>query len=257
MNGGPASHDAPDHASDADLLRILDREAPLSPLHDTTAHVSACVECAARFDRLRDRRLRLQYLLADADVAAPPAPRAEELLARVGARRRARRRPALRAAALLLVAGALAAAQPAVRRWVVAQWDRVTGAPPKAAPVVSDSPSVASPLPIRGSVLAFDAGTGPLVIRYDARPTAGQLVVLADSGALVRVEQVSGTNLELLVSRRELQVRNAEGAAASYVVRVPPGIRRVELEFGNGPAREDIDIDLAREPRRVVTFAQP
>jgi hypothetical protein len=257
MDGESAAHGAPDHASDADLLRILDREATLSPLHDTTAHVSTCAECATRFDLLRERRLRLQRMLVDTDVAAPPAPGVGELLARVRERQRKRHRPALRAAALLLVAGTLAAAQPAVRRWMAAQWDRATGAEQTSTPASSVSPTVRSQSPARGSVLSFDAGAGPLVIRFDTRPSAGALTVAGDSGALVRVEQVGGTNVELLVSRQELHVRNAAGTAASFVVHVPRTIGRVELKFGSGPSRDDIRIDLAREPRRIVTFNSP
>ncbi len=254
MDGGLPPHDAPDHASDADLLRILDREAALSPLHDTTAHVSACVACAARFDLLRDRRLRLQQMLADTDVVAPPAPRASELLARVHARQCARRRPALRAAALLLVAGTLAAAQPAARRWMAEQWDRITGTERGAVPASSGAPSVESQSPARGSVLAFDAGAGPLVIRFDARPTGGSLAVESDSGAMVRVEQVSGASLELLVSRQELHVRNPGGAPASFVVHVPRAVRRVEVRFGASASSRDVALDLSRARRHTLAF---
>jgi hypothetical protein len=256
-DGGSAAHDATDHASDADLLRILDREAPLSPLHDTTAHVSSCAVCADRFDLLRQRRLKLASLLADADRPLPAAPSVGEMLAKGRARRAARRRPLLRAAALLLAVGTLAAAQPGVRRWIGAQWDRITSGAEAGAPAPRDTIVTSAAAPsgnVSGSLLAFDAGAGPLAIHYDIRPVAGTLTVLSDTGALVRAERTSGANLELLVMRRMLRVRNAEGGVASYVVHVPRAIRRVQLRFGKSASAADTTLDLSSQTRHVLTF---
>jgi hypothetical protein len=198
------------HLSDAELLRILDGEPLLSPAQDMTSHLGTCAACAARADLLRGRRRRLATLLAGSDAPAPALPAADELLARAR-RRPSHARPALRAAAVLLVAGTLAA-QPAVRRWVGAQWHRVIGGAPTS--VIPAAPAVAPSMlegGARGTVLAFEPGPGPFTIRFDAYPTTGTLTVVGDGGSRATAERLDGTNLELLVTPHGFHVRNAGG----------------------------------------------
>jgi hypothetical protein len=250
------------HLTDAELLRILDGEPLLSTAPDVTSHLAACAACAARADLLRDRRRRLAKLLAESDVpvpALPALPAADELLARARRRRRSSHaRPAVRAAAVLLLAGTLAA-QPAVRRWVGAQWHRVTGSARTAG--LPEVPAVV-PNPAEGTTpgtgLAFEPGAGPFTIRFDTRPSAGTLTVVGVEGGGTRatVERVSGANLELLVTPHGLHVRNAGGAAASYLVRVPRSVGRVYLRFGASTSPDDVEIDVAGHEQRVIVFGR-
>jgi hypothetical protein len=154
----------------------------------------------------------------------------------------------------LLVAGTLAA-QPAVRRWADAQWQRVTGGAP--ASVVPAGSAVAPSIPegtAPGTALAFEPGAGPFTIRFDARPTAGTLTVVGDEGSRATAERLGGANLELLVMPHGLHVRNASGAAASYLVRVPHLVKRVYLRFGASPSPADVEIDVSGDGRRVIVF---
>jgi hypothetical protein len=242
------------HLSDADLLRHLDGEPPLSAARDLTAHLRECGVCTARADLLHHRRRRLADLLAGTDVTAAVATTPGTLLerARRNGRGRGARAPALRAAAMLLVAGTLAA-QPAVRRWIGHQWARATGDAPVRAPIAAPvAPAIDARRSAPGTVLAFEPGAGPFTIHFDARPSAGSLVVVGDGGRQASVERVAGENLEVLVMPHGVHVRNANGGAVSYRVRVPRSVTRVRVRFGTAPSPGDVVLDVGGEEQRIT-----
>jgi hypothetical protein len=241
------------HLSDADLLRMLDGEPSLSTVHDVTAHLRACPACAARAGLLRERRRRLASLLAAADATVPAPPAADELLARARRRGSPHARSALRAAAVLLIAGTLAA-QPAVRRWMGEQWHRAAGVRPPAVAAAPVAPASVPQAGASGATLSFEPGAGPFTIQFDARPTAGTLTIAGDDGTRAAAERIGGANLELLVMPHGLHVRNASGAAASYLVRVPRSVKRVHVRFGAAPTADDIVVGVGGEGQRTITF---
>jgi hypothetical protein len=245
--------DAAAHPDDADLLRLLDGEPALSATHDVPAHLEACPACAARADRLRAQRRRLAALLLATDVPVPPREPLGRLLEREARRRPLYARRALRAAGVLLVVvtGTLAA-QPAVRRWVEQHWTRATSRSDQRTPAAS-APTSSPPAGAAGSALSFDPGSGPFTIRFDVRPTAGTLTILGDAGSRVIAERTGGENLELVVMPHGLQVRNARGAPASFVLRVPRAARRVEVRYDARPTA-DVVVDLDRQSQRVIVF---
>jgi hypothetical protein len=249
--GGPAGH-----PSDADLLRLLDGEPPLSAMHDVTSHIRACATCSARADLLRDRRRRLGALLAATDAALPAPPTADELLARLEQRRSRspRARYTVRAAAAILMVGGVLAAQPAVRRWAGARWRAFSGA---SAADVARPARVPATTPIAGgagTTLAFEPGAGPFIVRFDHRPAAGTLTVVGDEGSRATAERVSGQNLDLLIVPDGIRIRDAGGAAASYLLHVPRAVKRVIVRFDDARGTE-IVVDVARGDRQVIGFA--
>ena len=244
-----------EHLTDADLIRMLDGEPALSAVHDVRGHIATCDVCVARRELLSERRRRLAMLLTSTDIAvAAPSVPVELLLARARAPRPLHRRPAVRAAAVLLVAGTLAA-QPAVRGWMSEQWRRVTDRTPPTASVSSPpSSSPAAPPAVAGTALTFESGPGPFTIVLEGRPSSGTLTIVSAEGTRASVERVSGVNLDLLVMPQGFRVRDAEGATASFVVRVPRSAGRVHVRFGESTSSREITVDLGDAERRIIDF---
>jgi len=241
------------HLEDADLLRHLDAEPALPQVVDAAAHLRGCGTCVARAEVLRRRRLALARLLADSDAEAAPLSVPKAILSRARARERARwyASPTLRAAAVLLVAGTLAA-QPAVRRWAGAQWERATtlARPARRAPV-SVAPLAPAPASAIGAVLSFEPASGPFIIRFDEPPAAGSLTIASDTGALATVERLGGDNPELLVTAHGLHVRNTAGDTLRYRVRLPRAMARVYVRSGDAPVASDRVVDLSEREQRI------
>ena len=242
------------HLDDADILRHLDVEAPMPGVGDPEAHLRACSSCAARAELLRRRGVALARLLADTDANPASAAVPEPLLERARARARARRFTfgSWRAAAALFVAASLAA-QPFVRRWAGAQWERMSGSThPVAREALAVTPGITAPLTATGSVLTFQPLPGSFTIRFDAPPTSGSLTIARDGSSLASVERLHGANPELVVTAQSLRVRNAVGDTLHYRVRFPRGVVRVHVRTGDQSSVGDQVIDLSDRVEQVV-----
>jgi hypothetical protein len=282
------------HLDDAELVRWLDGEVASDDGDPAAgarlaAHAAACAACGARADLLRARQTRLTALLAEADLPAeaPPPDVVVRLLRAADARRAAptafgaagrpvRRPPgggarggARLAAACALLAAAGLSAQP-VRRWVAAQWTRLTAPVPAPPPATGPTRAPDLPQPATGVApstftvtFALEPGSGPFTVAFDARPAGGTLRVTTDTaraaaGGRVRATATGATGDELLVLPAGLRVRNRPTSTADYAFVVPPGTGRVRLRFGaaaTGGATSDTLLTLGAAGTATVPLA--
>jgi hypothetical protein len=235
------------HASDGDLLRLLDGE--LTPAESQVrAHVAECGACAARLARYRTRSATMAELLRE---TAPPAidparvrPPLDDL-SRARARRAARAapraawwtRPGVRAAAAVVVMAGVAAASPA-RGWLMERLRDVQAAATESAgrePVRPTPSAPAAPAPSAGALVRFDVGGAELVVRFAASQRSGTVEIAGTGDGRAAAQVTGGLRDEaLLVLPRELRIRNATSSEASYRVEIPPGVARVRLLVGSG-----------------------
>src|SRR5688500_17656545 len=59
------------HVTDADRVRVLDREMDRPEQMRVDAHVAACASCAARLERLQKRSAQLSLLMLESDYDTP------------------------------------------------------------------------------------------------------------------------------------------------------------------------------------------
>ena len=228
------------HASDADLVRLLDGEAAPRIGGDAEVHVASCADCSARLARLRARSSSLSALLfaTDAPVPSPDRLRPPARTTPV------RRAPRLRIAAALVVAaaGIAAAATPRVRGWIAT---RVSSEAPQAnsAPMTHSARTSES----GGAVIGFAVERSELAVRVILPQTSGVLELHAGDQALATAEVVHGDGEGLVVLPGALQVRNHEGSTASYRVTLPGGVNAITVRIGDAPARRVARAALVKE----------
>ena len=217
------------HASDAELVRLLDGEATPRLAGDAEAHVAACADCSARLAQLRARSFSLSALLLATD---PPTPSLDRL--RPPARPSVRHAPRLRVAAALLVAaaGIAAAATPGVRGWIAT---RVSSETPSERGTAATR---ATPAPESGgAVIGFAVERAELAVHVMLPQTSGVLELRAGDDALVHAEVVHGASEGLVVLPGTLRISNHEGSTASYRVTLPPAITAVVVRVGGAAPR--------------------
>ncbi|MFN2564073.1 MAG: hypothetical protein ABR499_03570 [Gemmatimonadaceae bacterium] len=245
------------HRSDGELIGLLDGEAGIGAA-DVAAHVDTCPVCSARLALLQQRAARLSAVLRLTEP--PPADRtrllpAPDRLARAGDRARRRAiwwHPGLRAAAGILLVAGVAAASPA-RGWIL---DRVTGRRNEltpSTPGATGSGPARAPEQSAGSIVSFTGSSDELLIRFDARPAAGSLAVVAGEEPRSSAQIVSGGRGEaFLVLPSELRVRNAAGSVADYELTVAQAVRRVRVQLGGSNTREIAIVDVTPGMRRII-----
>jgi anti-sigma factor RsiW len=215
------------HADDADLVRLLDDEAPDAERGAIESHLTACGSCARRFASLKARSARLSDRLTASDLPAPaPA-------LRPARRRRVLADPRWRvAAALVLLLGGTLLVEP-VRAWIVDAagllWAKATGHS-RATPMVP-APAPA-PAPGAGSVTFVPAEPG-FTVQVTRRQAEGSLTVETGAGPEASAAIAGGEGpAELVVMPDGLRIVNAAASTRSYHVRVPPSVSRVVIEVG-------------------------
>ena len=183
-------------------------------------------------DLLDRRAQRLSALLRDTDPPVPPIAYPAERVARAARRRTTIRWRAAAAVALLALA---AAGVPPVRAWIVqvvrSVWTAAVGAPP--------APAVRPAAATKGAgAVTFNPAAGPFTLVVARAQSAGTLTIEITGGvtAGARVEG-SGTAAELGVLPNGLRIVNDSGATASYAVRLPPTLTRVEVGIGGAAPR--------------------
>lgn len=228
------------HASDADLVRLLDGESAPSLGAAVDVHVAGCAECSARLAMLRARSASLSALLLATD---PPTPSLEPV--RSPARTIARRAPSLRIAAGLLVAaaGMAAAATPAVRGWIAARTSRGVVARDR----VPDARTAPVDAAATGAVIGFVVERAELAVQVMLPQASGVLELRAGEAALANAEVIRGEGEGLVVLPGALQFRNRAGSTASYRVTLPPAVSSVIVRIGSAAPRRVTRATIAKE----------
>jgi hypothetical protein len=197
------------HATDGALVRWLDGQCDAAEQITLSRHLDDCAGCQERLGRTRARSA----------VLRAHAPRA------TGGRWR---RVGIAAAGLIT----LAAVRP-VRAWVVAQagaiWAAVVGA------TGHPSPGTAPAAGREGSVSFVPAGDS-LLVRVHTRQRTGRLTIAFHAGA-VATARLAGdaADAELLVLPAGIQIVNAPGSRASYVLQLPATLTTVILRVADEP----------------------
>lgn len=250
-----------DHASDGDLVALLDGE-PLVRA-DVETHVDSCAACSARLARLQQRSTRFRDLVSTIEV--PPAERARRLadlqtIARPTeptARRSIWSRPGMRAAAAILLLAGLAMASPA-RGWIL---ERVIGRHTEVAtqPRVKLTPRSGGAIEQRpASIVRFPSESKELLITFDVRPAGGTLTIVAGQENRASAQIVARSRGEaFLLLPGELRVRNTPESAAEYEVTVGPTVERVRVQVGDTERREIANVVVAFGMRHLVSLTDP
>jgi hypothetical protein len=180
---------------------------------------------------LNRRAQRLSLLLREADPGVPPIAFPADRIARA-----ARRRTVVRwrvAAAIAFLAVAAVGVQP-VRAWILqaarALWGAAAGAQRAVAPRAL-VPNAGS------SSVTFSPAAGAFALRV-ARPQAGgTLTVEITGGTAASAAVAGGRGAELVVLPDGLRIVNDSGSAASYVVRLPASLARIEIGIARAQSR--------------------
>jgi hypothetical protein len=226
------------------------------------SHLAGCADCQAEADRLAAASARASQWLGYADPPAVPAEERGAVRAirpgldgpvRVGRRGRAPARPAwwswgspvLRAAAVLALVAGAAVAVPSALRWLADSGDSPA--------TVSDprEPAPGAPGTVAGNdglSVSFVPAGNRLVVRLAVAQAAGRVALEPVAGREVHAEVMDGSGVEELVVLPDgLSVRNAAASTASYRIRVPGQITRLELVVGDRPVWSGSASALPRE----------
>jgi hypothetical protein len=209
------------HIADDAHIRFLDGECEADERIAVTEHVARCSSCARRLAELRERNAAVTRLLAEADAAPREAP----------ARARPQRRVRLLVAVAGLVLAVVVTAVSPVRAWIVersqALWTLVSGG-------LEQPPPAPSPIPTEQATpfasVSFAVGGGWLTVDVARRQAEGVLVVeIVDAATASAAITGGGLGGDLVVLPGQLRIANSPESTASYRVRVPPTLTRVEI----------------------------
>ena len=174
-------------------------------------------------DVLNRRAQRLSALLREADHGVPAIAFPADRIARA-----ARRRTVVRwrvAAAIALFAVAAVGVRP-VRAWILqaarALFGATAGAPRAAAPRAA-APAAGS------SRVSFSPAAGAFALRVARPQSGGTLTVEVSDGGVASAAVTGGGSAELVVLPDGLRILNDSGSAASYVVRLPASLARIDV----------------------------
>ena len=181
-------------------------------------------------DLLGRRAERLRALLREADPPVPPIAFPAERIARA-----ARRRTVVRwrvAAAIALFAVAAVGVRP-VRAWILQAarvlWSAAAGAP-HTAPAPPRAPGA--------STVTFTPLSPVFALRVAQAQSSGTLTVETTPAAAASASAGGGQGgAELVVLPDGLRIVNDSGSAASYRVRLPATVARIEVGIGRASPR--------------------
>lgn len=236
-----------DHASEAELVRLLDDEESDLERRRLTAHLHGCAACSGRLNTLaaHDRAAteyleRLEVQPADELTRARALAAARSAHARPVARAAAPWLRAAAAAGVVIVAGATVSP---VRAWVAERWSDLLGDQALVPAETATSTAVLD----RGSTVSFVPAGTLFVLEVAHAQEIGevQLEIRDVRMASARVEQ--GREETILVLPSGVKIENSEGSTASYSVTLPAGIERVQVFSGGRPVAI-VDVDEAELP---------
>jgi hypothetical protein len=181
-------------------------------------------------DLLGRRAQRLSALLREADPPVPPIAFPAERIARA-----ARRRTVVRwrvAAAIALLAIGAVGVRP-VRAWILQAarvlWSAAAG-PRRTAPPPARAPGA--------STVTFTPLSPVFVLRVAQAQSVGTLTIETTPAAAVSASAGGGQGgAELVVLPDGLRIVNDSAAAASYLVRLPATVVRIEVGIGRASPR--------------------
>jgi hypothetical protein len=177
------------------------------------------------------RARRLSSLLRGTDPPVPAIAFPAERIARA-----LRRRSVLRwraAAAIVLLAAGAAGVRP-VRAWIVQAartvWTAAAGG--------RAAPGPEATRPAAAGTVTFTPAAGSFVVRV-VRPQAGGTLTIETTTAATATAAVSGTpgQAELVVLPDGLRIVNDSLSSASFLVRVPAHLARIEVDIAGRGAR--------------------
>ncbi|MGD2071768.1 MAG: zf-HC2 domain-containing protein [Gemmatimonadota bacterium] len=218
------------HLTDAEVIALLDGEAPGRSGTTVEAHLTRCASCHRSFEELQttSRRLGALMELGAPSVAPPRYDPAFLDRIEVGARRTARRRRPRPAWLVGAVAATLAAVVVSITpagAWLVDRIRSFLG--PEAPPRVESLTPISAP----GTELAFrPVPGGVLTIEVDAGSPPDAVVVGGSTGDLVTARlRGTGQDRELVTTPDGLRARGEPGD--TLMVEVPEGVG-VEVSAG-------------------------
>ena len=177
-------------------------------------------------DLLSRRAQRLSALRREADHPVPPIVFPAERIASATRHRTIVRWRA--AAAIALFAVAVVGVRP-VRAWILQAarvlWSAASGAPRTAGPPVARLPDA--------STVTFSPPSGVFILRVAQPQTGGTLTIETTSEASASASAGAGQGGgELVVLPDGLRIVNESASTASYVVRLPATVARIEVGVG-------------------------
>jgi hypothetical protein len=235
----------PPHLGESEILRLIDGDDEAGGLAEFQAHVGECAACADRVAAIRSDADRVRVALAE--VRLPSGfPSAEQLMWRAqrashgGARgapgrgMQGWRRAAAIVLILLLPVALVRPIRAAVVEWVQRGWSMITGSEntAPAPPPADEAPAV----PGGNFRIYFTPAEGVVELGISVRQQGGALRIETVAGLEGSLEIVGGAGEAALVTGRGLSIRNDAASRATYVMRVPEGVRTLRLRIGEEPA---------------------
>ncbi len=225
------------HVEDGALVRYLDHECDSIERVEVEAHLDGCDSCGTRVAELRRHSASVSIALRAVD---------RPMLARRPARRWGMRA----AAAALVVLGVAGSVRP-VRAWIIgktqALWATVMGSR-------DEQPGPAPGAPVRSASVTFVPSGTEFTVEIVSRQQTGRLVVSAIPGDSATTVVLDGSGTEnLIVLPTGLRIANSESSSASYEIRLPDRLARIQVRVGTAapvtfdPRQGSMEIDLGRQ----------
>jgi hypothetical protein len=240
--------DSLSHASDGDLLRLLDGECGEEEEKHLRTHLATCAECLRNERKLAAVSEQFSAVVQDLESAGPVRLTSQRR-SRLGFFRRWTRhlrsgRYARSGAVLLLMAVALAVSP--LRAWILDRMSAIST-------LAFGGSSAEEQAQLPSSTVSFVVSGDRLLVEFSNRQAGGVLAVAMDTGSLVQITGASQAD-ELLVFAAGVRIRNSSESSASYDLRIPRSIdvlevriagltvAKLELAGHAGSARWQIDL---------------
>jgi anti-sigma factor RsiW len=224
------------HVEDGALVRYLDHECDAVERVEVKAHLEGCDTCATRVAELRRHAATVSIALRAVDRPMPgrrPAPRW-----------------GMRAAAAALVVLGVAGSVRPVRAWIIgktqALWATVVGSR-------DEQPRPAPTAPVRSASVTFVPTGTEFTVEIVSPQRAGRLVVTTVPGDSATTVVLDGSGTEdVIVLPAGLRIANSEASSASYEIRLPNHLARIQIRVGTAPPvtfdpqQGSMEMDLGR-----------